>query len=100
MTNDLISREAAIDEIRDIWCYDCHCATNKRDCKACNAGYCIDALRDLPAVDAAPVVHGWWIVQDRTYTRFACSACRARNFSDRTNFCPNCGARVDGDSEC
>ncbi len=98
MNGDLISREAAIDEIRDIWCCDCHCATNKRDCKACNAGDCIDALRDLPAVDATPVVHGRWKYFHKQ-NRAVCTVCSFERDLD-ANFgkavsCPNCGAKMD-----
>ncbi len=96
MTGDLISREAVLDEIRDIWCRDCHCATTKRDCAACNIGDLISRMKDLPAVDAVPVVHAHWIVQDNTYTRFMCSACETKNHHDRTDYCPHCGAKMDG----
>ncbi len=95
MTNDLIGREAAIDELRDIWCRDCHCATTKHDCTACNIGDLIGRIKDLPAVDAAPVVHGRWINQDSTYTKYQCSACKEKNFDGVGRFCPNCGARMD-----
>ena len=96
MTNDLISREAALDEVRDIWCRDCHCATTKRDCKACNIGDFMNRLRDLPAVDAAPVVHGRWI--DNSIPESMLSGCSVCGFSCGAytfNYCPNCGAKMD-----
>lgn len=58
----------------------------------------------LPAADVAPVVHGMWIhtaIEDDdwggTFHSWTCSncdfsACRNQN---GTNYCPNCGAKMD-----
>jgi hypothetical protein len=48
----------------------------------------------IPAADVAPVVHGRWI---GSYD-FHCSVCGVyQNFyTGRTNYCPNCGARMRG----
>lgn len=46
-----------------------------------------------------PVRHGRWIPQDVTFTRFMCSECESRNHADRTDYCPNCGAKMDGGAE-
>jgi rubrerythrin len=64
----------------------------------------LESIDAQPAVDAAPVVHGHWI--DKTTTakglsiyRFVCSACGHIFFNagiDNFNFCPDCGARMDG----
>lgn len=58
---------------------------------------CIAVLEDLPAADVAPVVHGHWN-EDRSGI-IICSKCRrGYNLVARyTNYCPNCGARMDGD---
>lgn len=66
----------------------------------------IDMVKNLPVVDAAPVVHGRWI-DDRT--DIVCSVCNAaysyeimymnRNFErEDLKFCPNCGTKMDGDT--
>ena len=54
-------------------------------------------VEKLPAADVAPVVHGHWIRQDESFTRFKCSnpECSAENFSGFENYCPNCGAKMD-----
>lgn len=81
MTNDLISREAAKEAVKYIpWC----------DWEAVGR-----TLDELEAVDAAPVVHGMWINQDNTYTKYECSACKERNFDGVGRYCPNCGAKMD-----
>lgn len=53
-----------------------------------------DTLRDIidraPAVDAEPVHHGRWIDDN-------CSECGQYVYhGDARNYCPNCGARMDG----
>ena len=56
-------------------------------------------INKIPAADVAPVVHGRWIRQDESFTRFKCSnpECGAENYGGFENYCPNCGARMDGD---
>lgn len=59
-----------------------------------------EALRDAPTVDAVPVRHGKWIDRNGAivapfWERYECSECGAR--SDNSNYCPNCGARMDKD---
>lgn len=51
-----------------------------------------------PTVDAEPVRHGQWIDRNGAivapfWERYECSECGAR--SDNSNYCPNCGARMD-----
>lgn len=58
-----------------------------------------DYIKNAPAVDAAPVVHGRWISQDSTYTKYQCSACKERNFDGVGRYCPNCGAKMDLDKD-
>ena len=64
----------------------------------------LDSIRDAPAVDAVPVKHGRWIISvtfgdKETYAR--CSVCRTTqiffNGKEPTNYCPNCGAKMDGE---
>ena len=85
----------------------------------------IQDLKDFPAVDAVEVVHGRWLF-DSGRGRYFCSACNedalyttkdepvydydweenlryshTETFIEEhlTNYCPNCGAKMDGDSE-
>lgn len=54
-------------------------------------------IEALPAADVAPVVHGRWMpfhsktAGDMQY----CSACKI-GFDAKTNYCPCCGAKMDG----
>ena len=57
-----------------------------------------------PAADVAPVRHGRW-VQVICHEEFeygfvdrvkeCCSVCHAPNWQRTTNYCPNCGAKMD-----
>lgn len=58
------------------------------------------AVREQRTVDAAPLVHGRWLDEKHGFMYYdaACSVCGARN--DRaSNYCPHCGAKMDGDSD-
>lgn len=52
----------------------------------------LEYFDELPTVDAKPVVHGEWIPQDMTYTRFMCSQRNSKNYAGHEKFCPECGA--------
>ena len=61
-----------------------------------------DALNKIPAADVSPVVHGEWIGKPIAgYSSVRCSNCRTV-YSDnngRWNYCPNCGAIMDGGAD-
>ena len=52
----------------------------------------------LPAVDAAPVVHGRWIklAEAPEWDQRRCTVCGDVSCCQR-NYCPNCGAKMDED---
>lgn len=52
-----------------------------------------------PAVDAVEVVHGEWNMGESGVVYF-CSRCRCAAHpreSERWHYCPNCGAKMDGE---
>lgn len=61
-------------------------------------------LEKLPGADVAPVVHGDWIPcfddENRWRQGFAqCSNCGRERYActiRNVNYCPNCGAKMDG----
>ncbi len=59
----------------------------------------VDIFAEIPAADVAPVVHAMWI-EDRSGI-IICSECkRGYNLTAKyTHYCPNCGAKMDGDKE-
>ena len=62
-----------------------------------------DNLRKMRLADVAPVVHAYWIPQKENYefkeAWMKCSACGypVSKWTGNTNFCPNCGAKMDGE---
>ena len=85
MASDLISRKALIEKA---WDADTRC------------GYVqvVDVydIENAPTVDAAPVVHGEW-VKSNPHNRFMdCSVCGFYQDHTTFNYCPNCGAKMDG----
>ena len=61
----------------------------------------LEYAENLPAADVAPVVHGRWIHDGRRIESGIdwchCSECgKSDNFCARTNYCHNCGAKMDG----
>ena len=69
-------------------------------------GAILDTIDEAPTIEAAPVVHGRWVDQPTgRYGKWQswCSVCRRRSGIGgvETNrhraYCPNCGARMDGD---
>ena len=60
-------------------------------------GFVMKRLIEMqPTVDAVEVVHGHWIRTGMHLLPYECSACGSKE-EGRTNFCPNCGAKMDGD---
>lgn len=62
-------------------------------------------IRNAPAADVAEVVHGRWIkddfLSDDVNNAEKCSQCGELIgwFGNLPNYCPNCGARMDGGAE-
>lgn len=68
-------------------------------------------LDEVPAADVAPVVHGRWESVDSSYWRwtpsggvsvahitYRCERC-GRGTVVKTDYCPNCGAKMAGGTE-
>lgn len=59
-----------------------------------------DALQDAQTVDAVEVVHGWWIELPGMEPDYKCSEC-GQSYAwwepSEAHYCPNCGAKMDGD---
>ena len=56
-------------------------------------------IEDIEAADVAPVVHGQWEQTEYPFMTECddCSECGFRTvFGNGWNYCPNCGARMDG----
>lgn len=73
-------------------------------------GYCTEdvSLNSIPAADVVEVRHGRWLTTDAYPHHLYCSVCYktyAKNakwvneLDLPTNYCPNCGARMDKEDD-
>ena len=82
-------------------------AANDKDKNRRTWAKAICVLHDLPAADVAPVVHGRWIGAPLCGNdNCKCSECGSWNNIHANlrgeimqKYCPNCGARMDGDDD-
>ena len=51
------------------------------------------AILKIPVADVAPVRHGKWLHRKNGVAY--CSECEVDTVEDETNYCPNCGAKMD-----
>ena len=91
--SDYIEREAVKDEILS-WAV---CINHPNLLSKEDVLYCIDSL---PAADVAPVRHGRWVPLPHTgdccYSCSECGFLRDAYMLDEDNYCPHCGALMDG----
>lgn len=68
-------------------------------------------IREMKPAKVVPVVHGWWEREPSSYwrwtpsgavavtrTTYRCGLC-GRGTAVKSNYCPNCGAMMDGGCE-
>lgn len=86
---------------------------NRETCHAYNEGIkaAADYIASIPAADVAPVRHGEWIsLTECANAGVYCSVCHKKVYKEdyawsnkrikmRSNYCPNCGCRMDKDGE-
>lgn len=109
---EYIEREALIDEIEGTTWYHISCQKNLVKGAACEADALYkatdiyNAIKSAPTADVVEVRHGEWgkirylegCVNNYQHT---CNACGKSYFDNNANFnypyCPNCGAKMDGE---
>lgn len=91
MSDDLISRQSAIDFIKD------HSYPVRYDGNSIEQGMTItgieQALNEMPSIQPKQKT-GRWILNKHTDT-VLCSQC-GKCYGDEYNHCPNCGAKMGG----
>ena len=56
-------------------------------------------IEEIQTADVAPVRHGRWLCVDTdTEQFFLCNRCKKKEYWE-SNYCPNCGAKMDGGSD-
>ena len=65
----------------------------------------ISLIKEAPVIDAEPVRHGRWIFELYSYSTPKCSCCgwnmpySEDSTMDARNYCPRCGAKMDGGAD-
>lgn len=67
-------------------------------------GYSHKQIEEAPTVDAVEVVHGEWVEKDDDRITGTCSVCGWDALFAETDvagmpYCPNCGARMKGETD-
>ena len=58
----------------------------------------IARINETPSADVQPVMHGKWILKEILGVRLiGCSVCCKNYLWSTDKYCPNCGARMDGE---
>lgn len=57
------------------------------------------AIEKIPNADVVEVKHGKWITLEAEIGLYSCSLCGHKILRAECNYCPNCGAKMDGGSE-
>ena len=97
-----VEKEEVKSTIREALCTICKTFPREYTCMACEVGDLIDSIEDLPFLrysDVQPVKHGRWENTEQ-FIPIKCSLCGeiyGRYDAIKFKFCPNCGARMDGD---
>ena len=96
----LVNAEAIARKLKNAHCAECH-VVRKIQCSAC----WVEDVLELLEGDAVEVVHGKWnAIDECANSGVYCSVCHRKIFKEcygncklRSNYCPNCGAKMDGD---
>ena len=108
--SDYISREAAIEKIREACCTDCG-GSSAAICRFCDFENAVRLIKSLPAADVEPVRHGRWegythsrycgmdeygdpIYRDGTVYYCFNPKCRRKTVV-KEKFCPSCGTKMN-----
>ena len=99
----LVNAEAIARKLKNAHCAECN-VVRKVQCSACWVDDVLELL-DGDTVDAVEVKHGRWISRIWSYGTPMCSVCdwsmpySEDSYLDARNYCPNCGAKMMGDTK-
>ena len=83
--DEYIKKSYAVDAVLDVYC---DTPDIDLSCEKFEA-----AIFKIPPADVAPVRHGKWLHRKNGVAY--CSECKIDTVEDETNYCPNCGAKMD-----
>lgn len=108
---EYINRGTFKESVEERYCKPCKAEGKGHNgcwCRACWVDDMLDEVDCFQPADVAPVVHGWWEREPSSYwrwtssgavavtrTTYRCGLC-GRGTAVKSNYCPNCGAKMDG----
>ena len=106
MMDEYIKRIDVYKILRRIYCDRCY---GMDDCEVCDVQRTLNLVKAQPYCDVAEVRHGEWIpivIQENYFDPPYCDTCKCSicgyeiDVSETIyNYCPNCGAKMDGKGE-
>lgn len=90
---EYISKQLAVEELENLRQF----YEMNDDCDELVARKCKNAVAALPVADVVSVVHARWVPfkSEHAGNIWYCSVCGI-GFAAQTDFCPHCGAKMDG----
>ena len=102
---EYIEKNKAIKELYEVYDYEFPTASGGFDEYA--RMIVPNTIKNMPAADVAPVRHGRWLTWEEQFPGSTpkkqsglgvfCDKCHG-HADNRTDYCPNCGAKMDGSS--
>lgn len=99
---EYINRGTFKESVEERYCKPCKAEGKDHNgcwCRACWVDDMLDEVDCFHPADVAPVVHGRWVTHYRSGTPVAegyVSTCCDMWNNRKSNYCPNCGAKMDG----
>lgn len=103
----LIDADALLVEVEK-YCDGCN-SNEGSMCKSCEYDNWLYSIEIATTIEAAPVVHGYWIDMGDFESCSVCKSTRLKKFESmystaervwtKTSYCPDCGAKMDLKSE-
>ena len=78
---------------RLVYCYE-HTPEESREHYA--YGVVLREIDSIPISDVEEVRHGEWVTLEAEIGLYSCSLCEHKILRAECNYCPNCGAKMDG----
>lgn len=95
MNDDLISRQAVIEELHRYFSDEFDSGDGFNSNEYWNSTHVLQAIANVPNVEPRT---GQWINIKPLLAATRCSECK-RAFAEKTNYCPHCGAKMEGEAE-
>ena len=103
MMSDLIERDKIYEAVYDLACKSVSVIGGISEDYAYGLLEAAHMIEEAPAVDAVPMTHAKWLLRHVGHGHYwECSHCHQNPciyVTEDTKFCPNCGAKMNGEGD-